>query len=392
MNEVSLPSIRITQPPSLSAPVPDTPSLEYPDILKLLSPALLATVIDLRSDLIPKRVELRNQSRDLCDQDVHFRTSMDRLRVGVDTSLTNLNSQGLLSEVQKLKELWDDALRKADILYERAERLQKTSQDLSTGEDKLGRKEEVLYQRISQIKAKQSLNGGSLPHDIYEELSTSSLSSEATLPTLVKEYYEQVAHTDHLREDFLNFRASNYEERRGRSRLRQLRQPVTPSESKFLADYFKERDAKSRTFAEALVIVHQMKDDCWQRGYMVEDVEIPPLDDDDILDDGLLIQQALVERSEKGNAKGRENLDALLVDIDHEHLVTQWLQTVSAEEKAEPQTATLAYHETSTPWESDAIDLRSAGKKLHDPGVRRVRSFSQLPKSDSIAIQRSVCL
>jgi len=364
-------------------------SVEYHDILKAVSPDLLANVVDLRSYLIPKLVEFRNQSRDLCDQDVHFRAAMDRLRVGVETLL---NSQALLGEVQKLTGLWDDALRTAEVLYERAEELQKTSKDLSTREDRLRRKEEVLYQRISQVQGKQSLNGTSLPHDIYEEISSSSVDSEAAQPLPVKQYYEQVAHADHLREDFLDFRASTYEERRERSRLRQLDQPVTPSESKFLADYFRERDAKSQAFAEALAIAYQLRDDCRQRGYPVEDVEIPPLNDNDIFDEGLLIPQALVElsASEKGDTKGQENFDDLLVDMDHKHHVSQWLQAVSPEESTEPQTSALAYHETSTVWGDDTIiDLQSAGKNLHVPDFRRERSASQPPTTASTTVRSS---
>ena len=372
----------------MSDTVPDKTLLEYRDALNILSPALIDTVVTLRSEVIEKLVEFRNESRHLCDQIVHFKAAVDRLGVGLETALASLSSRGSHSQVKSLLVLRDDAIRASAVLYERGEQVQKMSKDLSTSEDRLRRKESSLYRKLSQARAKQSLNGASLPDDTDEESPSDAANSEAAPLPLVQDYYDKVSYADGLREDFLNFRANHYQERRRRSRLRKLHEPVTPSESEFLRDYFSERSARFQEFSAALAAARQLRDDCLQEGNEVDDVGIPPLEDEDIIDDNLLIPQAIVERSasEKEFSRSPENFDALFVDIDPKRHVTQWLQAVSQEERTESET--VPHRETAVLQEDRFDHLQSTDKNLYPPNFRRERSVSQPPPSDLTAVQK----
>lgn len=391
-----VPVIEVTQPgsPGLGA-VNATTVEDDAGVFRLSPPALLDKVLGLRSDVVAKLVEFRNESRDLCDQHVHFQSAMNRFHDGVKTAFAELNSQGRHEELRRLQGLWDEVNQTSSSLNERAEQIQHTSKDLNNSEERLRRNEATLYRTISQAQSHQPLDEAGKQEIIGFESSLSSSDhpdSEATQPSVVREYYDKVAHADSLREDFLRFRTNNFYQRRRRDGLRSRQQPVHPSESVFLEKYFRERDARIEEFGAALAAAHHLRDECRRNGHEVNDVEIPPLGEEETFDASLLIPQAIVQRSISGiqtsgkrSSKSQNDVDTLLVDVDPKRRVAQWLADVPQAERVEysgtPTELRAAYLQ-----DHSVDDPRPTSNNLCLPKTKRERSVSQpAPSSSTLA-------
>lgn len=382
-----LPIIAVTEPQSPGlGPATGTGISDDVGVFHMTPPDLLETVITLRSDVVAKLVQFRNDSRDLCDQHVHFQHAMHELNEGLKIVFEQLSSQNLHQELQLLQSLWAEVSQASTTLNERGEQIQHASKDLSNREERLRRKESSLYQIIAQAqKQPQSHDPQRDEADVKSSSSSSSHpGSEATQPLMVQEYYDKVAQTDSLREEFLNFRENNYRERRRRDRLRSRHLRISPPESEFLANYFRERDSRVEEFSIALAAAHRLRDECRQRGYQVNDVEVPPLGEDETFDAGLLIPQAIVERSASGKqtSKSQNDVEDLLVaDIDPKRRVAQWLEKLSKSEKAELSEDSPTLQRQADVSNSDLAILPVAGQELEPPKSKRERSISQPPPS-----------
>jgi hypothetical protein len=308
-------SLNSTQPSSgfriNTAPKP------YPIIRE--SRKLLERLLKLRENVNGRTVFVNNDRRRYVDEQRIF---LEALNHFLDTAEAAVTSQSETS----LHKSWSRVQRLAEQFRSHGLALQKEEHELILLENRLLRKEQEVYQRVSRARDDISTS-----EDADESLSSKSHSSESN--PLIKEYYETLGKINLLRDSLVNFEARHQHRSNNRDWKRARGEAVNPPDSTFAQDHFRKRKARVQELIMAREELNRLAASCAEQNLDVENPNLPPLAEDDLLNQLNRIPQSFIDHftSTPLSPEEANHVSALLVGhSDTESRIADWLNQVDS--------------------------------------------------------------
>jgi hypothetical protein len=299
--------------------------------------AALRELLEARDAVIDQRISTGRNRQNYIER---RRIAMDYLVEFVkaaDSLLSRIRvDQPILKDYNALQDLHKRLVESTDHLEFRENNLRKDESKTNTLEDSLLQKENTYYGPTAR-----SYNMSPISHfiDFDEEhvadpASHSPKSRSEDEPELVRRYYERLREADSFRDDLVNFSA-DYERAANKRNTRRMRgETVKPSEFDFVKKYSRKRKARFRRFESARKDVLRLRQECIENGFKVDDLDIPPFDEELCPDPLTRIPEPVIKyASSLGRAVGdlRRSDNLLVKDLDTDGRVATWVNQVAHE-------------------------------------------------------------
>jgi len=328
---------------TLNSRIPDI-TVSEPTFNVLSDSGSVPTLVDGRREAIPRElVELRDAAIDLRistgrDRQNYMeqrRFTMEYLAESLDATRSLLSQipvdSSIVEDLNSLQRLHKRLVESTDRLKSRENSLCQDELKLNILEDRLLQEENTYYgttieqHSVPPIFHSVSFGRGFMP----EPAPPSPTSSNEDKPELVRRYYERLNNANLLRDDLINFPA-DYQRAVDKRTARRMRgEIVKPSEWDFVKKYARKRKTKLRKFESARKDVLRLRQECIESGFEMDDLEIPPFDEEYCPDPLTRIPESFIQHASSLDAGDQKRSDELLVkDQDATGRVATWVEQV----------------------------------------------------------------
>jgi len=315
-----------SKPQSNIAPKP------YPIIQE--SRNLLERLLKLREDVNGRTIFINNDRRRYVDEQRILLEALNHLLGATEAVMTTKSgSEDIPQSETSLHKSWSRVQKLAEQFRSHGLALQKEEHELILLENRLLRKEQEVYQRVSRARDDISPSNdadGELS-DPDETLSSKSHSSESN--PLIKEYYEVLGKINLLRDSLVNFEARHQHRSNNRDWKRAKGEPIDPPDSTFTQDHFHKRKARVQELVMAREELDRLAALCAKQNLDVEQPNLPPLAEDDLLNQLNRIPQSFINHVSSSTAGPEEanGVSAFLVGhSDTDSRIADWLNQVDS--------------------------------------------------------------
>ncbi len=304
----------------------------YPIIRE--SRKLLERLLKLRETVNGRTIFVTNDRRRYVDEQ---RILLEALSHFLDTAEASVTSRPTTENVPQseisLYKSWSRVQKLAEQFRSHGLALQKEEHELILLENRLLRKEQEVYQRVSRARddISSSEDADGELSDADESLSSKSHSSESH--PLIKEYYEILGKINLLRDGLVNFEARHQHRSNNRDWKRAKGEPVNPPDSTFIQDHLRKRKTRVQELVMAREELDRLATLCAEQNLDVENPNLPPLAEDDLLNQLNRIPQSFIDHiaSTTPGPEEANDVSALLVGhSDTESRIADWLNQVDS--------------------------------------------------------------
>ena len=303
----------------------------YPIIRE--SRKLLERLLKFRENVNGRTIFVNNDRRRYVDEQ---RILLEALSQFLEAAEVVVTSKPSTEDVPKsetsLHKSWSHVQKLAEQFRSHGLALQKEEHELILLENRLLRKEQEVYQRVS--RARDDISSSEDAEwdlsDADESLSSKSRSSESH--PLIKEYYAVLGKINLLRDGLVNFEARHQHRSNNRDWKKAKGEPINPPDSTFTRDHLRKRKARVQELIIAREELDRLSVLCANQNLEVENANLPPLAEDDLLNQLNRIPQSFIDHiaATTGRPEEATDVSALLGHSDTESRIADWLNQVDS--------------------------------------------------------------
>jgi len=294
----------------------------------------LERLLKLRENVNGRTVFVNNDRRRYVDEQRILLEALNHFLDEAESAMTsNPGTEDVPQSETSLHKSWSCVQKLAEQFRSHGLALQKEEHELILLENRLLRKEQEVYQRVSRARDDISLSedvDGELS-DADESLSSKSRSSESH--PLIKEYYEILGKINLLRDGLVNFEARHQHRSNNRDLKRAKGEPINPPDSTFTQDHLRKRKARVQELVMARGELDRLAALCAEQNLDVEHPNLPPLAEDDLLNQLNRIPQSFIDHVVSNTLGPEEANDVSTFFVgrsDTESRIADWLNQVDS--------------------------------------------------------------
>ena len=295
----------------------------YPIIRE--SRKLLERLLKLRENVIGRTIFVNNDRRRYVDEQRILLEALSHFLEAAESVLNVPQSE------TSLHKSWSRVQKLAEQFRSHGLALQKEEHELILLENRLLRKEQEVYQRVSRARddissSEDSDDGFS---DADESLSSKSRSSESH--PLVKNYNELLGKINLLRDSLVNFEARHQHRSNNRDWKRAKGEPINPPDSIFNQDHLHKRKTRVQELVMVREELNRLSALCAEQNLEVENPNLPPLAEDELLNQLNRFPQSFIDHIASTTSDLEEaNGVSALGYSDTESRIADWLNQVDS--------------------------------------------------------------